>query len=440
MDAPEPTSLLDRLIEKFSNSRFFTISFVLHVVLIAIFGGVVLFQAAQEPSDFEGGEGGFLAAGEPAAAPPTPSQTQPQETTFTVSTPAVQSSTVAAITTTGQNPLNFSMDAIIAPTAMVKPTTTAAATAAPQTATVGATGMSAEVAKQIGAFTGGWGKSTGSGTGNRQREFEFKAFVAKYNGGNWDSTVDIKDGKIWRGSLPNILEFMSKESKDKIKTDYKNVQAIALDSDQLFAIKPPFIFFTGSKDFKLSDKEVENLQKYVRLGGAIWGDSSVPGRGSRFDIAFRREMKRVIPDKDKDFEELDPNDPMFRKNPYFDEIKKQPTGINFYQEPVYVMRYFGEIAVIYTANDYADMWQFGVKLNDDPKNTKDKWVINNDRNESGVRVAVDWDLYINSGIYIHNTNPNPPIASILDTYKFGTNMIIHLLTRWEDKLRTAPRL
>ena len=46
----------------------------------------------------------------------------------------------------------------------------------------------------------------------------------------------------------------------------------------------------------------------------------------------------------------------------------------------------------------------------------------------------------NSGLYIHNTNPNPPINSLLDTYKFGTNMIVHLLTRWEDKLRSAPRL
>ncbi|MBU3664953.1 MAG: DUF4159 domain-containing protein [Chthoniobacterales bacterium] len=436
MDPEEKMSLLDRLIEKFSNSRFFTISFVLHVLLIAIFGGTVLFEAMQEPPDFEGGEGGFLAAGEPAAAPPAPSQAQPQETTFTVSTPSMQNSTVAAITTTGQNPLNFSMDAIITPTTMVKPAaTTSVATAAP-VASVGAAGMSAEVAKQIGAFTGGWGKGTGSGTGTRQREFSFTAYVAKYSGGNWDSTVDLRGGKIWRGSLPNILEFMSKESKDKVKTDYRNVEAIPLDSDKLFSVKPPFIFFTGSRDFKLSDKEVENLQKYVRLGGAIWGDSSVPGRGSRFDIAFRREMKRVIPDKDKDFEELDVNDPMFRRAPYFPEIKKQPAGINYYEEPVYVMRYFGEIAVIYTANDYADMWQFGVKLDEKSK----KWVINNDRDENGVRVAMDWDLYVNSGIYIHNTDPNPPITSILDTYKFGTNMIIHLLTRWEDKLRTAPRL
>ena len=27
----------------------------------------------------------------------------------------------------------------------------------------------------------------------------------------------------------------------------------------------------------------------------------------------------------------------------------------------------------------------------------------------------------------------------METYKFGTNVIVHLLTRWEDKVRNAPR-
>jgi hypothetical protein len=433
MKPPENQTLSERLIEKFNNSRFFTISFVLHVLLIAIFGGTVLFEAMQEPPDFEGGDGGFISGGEEAAAPPSASQVQPQETTFTVTTPTVQNTTVAAITTTGQNQFNFSMDAIITPSAMVKPTTTTAAAAAPA-ASVGAAGMSAAIAGEMKAFTGGWGKGSGSGTGTRQREFEFTAFIAKYAGGNWDSVFRMID-KIPQGALPNLLEFISKESKDKVKTNYKRVEPIELNSDKLFATKPPFIFFTGSRDFKLTEQEVANLQKYVRLGGAIWGDSSVPGRGSAFDIAFRREMKRVMPDKDKDFEALDVNDPMFKRAPYFPEVAAQPAGLNYYNEPVYVMRYFGEISIIYTANDYGDMWEFGIEQ----KGPRD-WVINNGLNERGERVALNWDLFINSGLYIHNTNPNPPINSLLDTYKFGTNMIVHLLTRWEDKLRSAPRL
>ena len=167
--------------------------------------------------------------------------------------------------------------------------------------------MSTAVAAQIKAFTGGWGKGKGAGSGTRSREFEFTAYIGQYNGGNWNSTVRMSTGnKIETGSLPNLLYLMSAWSKDKIKTNYKNVQAIKLDSDEIFSVKPPFIFLTGTRDFKLSEKEVENLQKYVRMGGCIWGDSSLPGLRSRFDIAFRREMKRVIPDVDKNFEPLPP--------------------------------------------------------------------------------------------------------------------------------------
>jgi hypothetical protein len=303
--------------------------------------------------------------------------------------------------------------------------------------------MSGAMASDIRKFTGGWGKGSGSGTGTRQREFQFTAFVAQYGSSdNWKSVYRTDGSKgIPQGALPNLLEFMSKASRDKIKTDYKNVRAIRLDSDQLFSEKPPFIFLTGSRDFTLTDKEVENLRKYIRLGGAIWGDASVPGQGSRFDIAFRREMKRVMPDKDKDFEPLDVNDAMFKRSPYFPEIKKQPAGLNYYDDPVFVMRYFGEIAIIYTSNDYGDMWQFGVK--EEGRN----WVINGDRDEEAWQkgkpfVAQYEPLYLQTGIYIHNIDPKDigKPGGLLDTYKFGTNMIIHLLTRWEDKLRTAPRL
>ena len=435
MDTPEPQNLLDRLVEKLNNSRFFTISFVFHVLLISIFGGTVLFEAMQEPPDFEGGEGGFVSAGEQVAAPPQANQTPPQETTFTVTTPPASSSTVAAITTTGQNPLNFSMDAVIIPAATVKPNMPSAASVAAPTSSAPSAAMTAQVASQIREFTGGWGKGSGSGTGTRQREFEFTAYVAQYSGGNWDSTFR-KVGDTPQGALPNLLEYMSKESRNKVKTNYKNVKPIKLDSSELFTAKPPFIFFTGSQDFVLTEQEVANLQKYVRLGGAIWGDSSVPGRGSKFDIAFRREMRRIMPDKDKDFEPLDARDPMFTRNPYFPEVKGIPRGINYYDEPVYVMRYFDQISIIYTANDYADMWEFGIKLEPDAKS----WVMNTDRNTKGGYVAQNERLLPVAGIYLHNVNMTPPMASIIDCYKFGTNMIIHLLTRWEDKLRTAPRL
>ncbi len=420
-------NFVQNLLDKFSRSRDFTISFVLHLIIVMIFGTTVLFQAVQEPPDFEGGEGGFVQPGEVAAQQPQ-QQTTPQKTEFnvtTVATPTSQSN-LNAITTTAPNALNFTMSPTISPVMTTTPTAPSAATMAPSASKVGGDGLSAGAASQIKAFTGGWGKGTGSGTGTRNREFEFTAYIGQYAGGNWNSTVRVVQNKIVTGSLPNLLYLMSFWSKDRIKTNYKNVQALKLDSDEIFSVKPPFIFITGTRDFKLTDKEVENLQKYVRMGGCIWGDSSVPGLRSRFDIAFRREMKRVIPDVDKDFEPLPPNHPIFTEG-YFAEIKDVPPGLNYYKDPVQALKIYGEIAIIYTSNDYGDMWQVGLN---------EQGQIDTRRNQQSQYVAINDTIFNNRGVYIRNISPE----SLATTFRFGTNVVIHLLTRWEDKVRTAPSL
>lgn len=413
--------LLQKLLDKFSNSRDFTISFVLHVILVMVFGTTVLFQAVQEPPDFEGESGGFVGGDTAVTAPPTNQPVQPTPNITVTPT----SSTVNTITTVAPSPVNFTMaPMVITPVNPATPPPTAMAT--PKPANVAADGLSGAQAAAIKAFTGGWGKGTGSGTGTRNREFEFTAYIGQYAGGNWNSTIRIINNKIENGSLPNLLYFMSSRSRNKVKTNYQNVKAIRLDSDELFSVKPPFIFLTGTKDFKLSDKEVENLQKYVRLGGAIWGDSSVPGRYSRFDIAFRREMKRVIPDVDKDWETLPVNHPIFTQT-YFTEIKDVPDGLNFYREPVYALKIYGEIAIIYTANDYGDMWQIGLN---------EQGQVDLRKNEKGVFVAINESIWNNRETYLRNITPD----SLATTYKFGTNLVIHLLTRWENKTRSASSL
>jgi len=424
-------SLLDqkhvqKLLDKFSQSRDFTISFVLHLIIVMIFGSTVLFNAVQEPPDFEGGEGGFVQAGAQEVAQPQ-QQTNPQQTTFNVATvPTATTSSVTAITTTAPNALNFTMSPTISPVMTTTPTAPSAASVTAAATSIGSDGLSAAAASQIKAFTGGWGKGTGSGTGTRSREFEFTAYIGQYAGGNWNSTVRVVQNKIVTGSLPNLLYLMSFWSKDRIKTNYKNVQAIKLDSDQIFSVKPPFIFLTGTRDFKLTDKEVENLQKYVRSGGCIWGDSSVPGLRSRFDIAFRREMKRVIPDVDKDFEPLPENHPIFTQG-YFAEIKSVPPGLNFYQDNVQALSIYGEIAILYTSNNYGDMWQIGLN---------EQGQIDTRRNQQQQFVAINETLFNNRGVYIRNITPE----ALATTFRFGTNVVIHLLTRWEDKVRTAPSL
>ena len=425
MEAPKET-LLERIIDKFSSSRDFTISFVLHVILIFLFGTSVLYEAVKESSDFEGGE--FVTNTADVQTPPPSTdvtQTIPDVTQTTTQTP---SSLNTVITTLAPSPIDFAMDRKAPPPPIAPPTVSATP---PPTA---AKPLTPAQAAAINEFTKSWGKGkgVGSGQGLKQREFEFIAYIGQYSGGNWASTIStvgesgLVGTNINNGSLPNLLYFMNAFSKGKITTNYKNVKAIRLDTDQLFSIKPPFIFLTGTQDFKLSEKEVENLRKYVQLGGAIWGDSSVPGRFSRFDIAFRREMKRVISDVDKDWEELPKNHPIYTQN-YFNEIKEVPPGLNYYREPIFALKTFGEVAIIYTPNDYGDMWQTGLD---------DKGKIDVRRNEKNQFVAVNFTLIRERYDYTRNISPE----ALMSTYKFGTNIVVHLLTRWEQKTQSAGKL
>jgi len=134
-------------------------------------------------------------------------------------------------------------------------------------------------------------------------------------------------------------------------------------------------------------------------------------------------MKRVIADVNKDWEALPGNHPIY-SGAYFPEVKDVPAGLNFYKEPVYVLKIYGEIAVLYTANDYGDMWQVGLD---------DKGQVDMRRNERYAFVALNQTVWDNRGTYLRNLTPQ----SLTQTYKFGTNLVIHLLTRWENRTASA---
>ncbi len=247
--------------------------------------------------------------------------------------------------------------------------------------------------------------------------------MARYQNSECDSTIKTTGNKIDKSSLPDLLYLMKKWSRDKIDAE-PDPQRLNLASDEIFAKKPPFILFTGHRDSTLTDQEVENLRKHLQCGGCIWGDSSLPGNRSRFDIAFRREMKRILPDQDINGETLPPNHPIFTKT-YYQEIATVPSGLNYYQESVYVLKNFGEISVLYTADDHCDMMRFAVD---------EKVEFDLRRDEHDTFVVMDDLLWNRKDIFFRNSDLKP----VVDSYKFSTNIVLHLLTRWEDKLHNVP--
>lgn len=415
----QPPPLVQKFLDKLSKSRDLSISLFVHALLIAIFGTAILFKVVPSPPDFKSSEPSFVGKSEPVKklvmddanlpAPPTD---------FTVPGTSVPTDTFNVISTPMPGPLVIHQGIKKVGSAQV-----AAPDQLSKTSSVTyADGLTPEIKQAIRESAEIW---KGSKDGSRGPEYDFTAYIGQYQGGNWNSTVRMSQGKIETGSLPNLLYLMSHWSKDKVRTNYRNVQAVRLDSDELFSVRPPFIFLTGTRDFTLTEKEVENLRKYLRVGGCVWGDSSVPGKRSRFDIAFKREMRRVV-GGDQDFEPLPAGHPLFSQA-YFKDVKSVPAGLNSYQLPVLALKMFGEISVIYTANDYGDMWQIGLDANGK---------IDLRRNASGQPVAVNDTLYAQRDVYVRNISQE----SLETSFKFGTNVVMHLLTRWQNRVGSASAL
>jgi len=100
------------------------------------------------------------------------------------------------------------------------------------------------------------------------------------HGGDWDPAPS---------AVMSLLKYVAKNSTMEVQ-----FKRAPVDLRKVDAFKYPFLYMTGHADFELTDTEVGCLRSYLKNGGALIADACC-GR-LEFDQAFRREMKRVLPD------------------------------------------------------------------------------------------------------------------------------------------------
>lgn len=113
-----------------------------------------------------------------------------------------------------------------------------------------------------------------------QNENGFKIARLKYNGGgDWynDPSAEV-----------NLLKFVAQNTNIKTKPVYEFVD---LAGGNIFMY--PFLFMTGHGNIVFSDSEAKKLRTYLENGGFLYVDDDYG-----LDKAFRREIKKVFPDKD----------------------------------------------------------------------------------------------------------------------------------------------
>lgn len=104
------------LIRKIANSRFLMISVLLHVLIVLLFGGTVLFKKFVEPPDFDASGGDFLTATDVTAAPPQEPVQQMPTPSMAVVTPPVTAPSTSLSAIVSMNPTATSFSVPVAPT------------------------------------------------------------------------------------------------------------------------------------------------------------------------------------------------------------------------------------------------------------------------------------------------------------------------------------
>ena len=147
-------------------------------------------------------------------------------------------------------------------------------------------------------------------------------------------------------SIPNILNYLTKNTS--IKADHDEYR-IKLTTKELRG--HPYLYMTGHGNIRFTNEEIIQLREYLMGGGFLHTDDNYG-----LNTSFRREMKRVFPDRD--FVELPHDHAVFHS--YFDMPNGLPKIHEHDGKPPQLFALYNEdrIMVIYSyESDLGDGWE-----------------------------------------------------------------------------------
>lgn len=157
-------------------------------------------------------------------------------------------------------------------------------------------------------------------------------------------------------SIPNLLSYLTKNTSIKAAHDEYRIK---LTTKELRG--HPYLYMTGHGNIRFTDEEIIQLREYLMGGGFLHTDDNYG-----LNTSFRREMKRVFPDRD--FVELPHDHAVFHS--FFDMPNGLPKIHEHDGKPPQLFALYNEdrIMVIYSyESDLGDGWEDEEVHNDPPE-------------------------------------------------------------------------
>ena len=147
-------------------------------------------------------------------------------------------------------------------------------------------------------------------------------------------------------SIPNLLSYLTKNTSIKAAHDEYRIK---LTTKELRG--HPYLYITGHGNIRFTDEDIIQLREYLMGGGFLHTDDNYG-----LNTSFRREMKRVFPDRD--FVELPHDHAVFHS--FFDMPNGLPKIHEHDGKPPQLFALYNEdrIMVIYSyESDLGDGWE-----------------------------------------------------------------------------------
>jgi hypothetical protein len=173
----------------------------------------------------------------------------------------------------------------------------------------------------------------------------FCAFAA---GGGADMTQIQCGNLIYQGTKSSVCfadRFLTEAAHQTNLRVAKSFYPVKLESDALF--ETPFCVFSGDKTFVLTQRERDNLKKYLLNGGFILASPSCSDEN--WDASFRREIKLCFPDRSLA--------PIPMSHPIFSVVNKISRLTDKYGKPKMIegLEIDGRLGVVYSKDGLNDV-------------------------------------------------------------------------------------
>ena len=171
----------------------------------------------------------------------------------------------------------------------------------------------------------------------------------RYDSGDWDYNP-----KVAANVLNSIVEYTNIPV-------YPEEVVITADSEELLAF--PFLFMTGHKLVRFSDRERDRLKEFVDRGGFLFSDDCNHDVAGLYATSFEQEMQRAFPGPGT-LDKLPRTHAIYRSFFQFPDGPPQTAhelngwGDDLVHDYLRAIEKRGRIGVLYSNKDYGCEWDY----------------------------------------------------------------------------------